>query len=132
MPLPASSSTSPSSQSPFSETSSISTKASNNDASQSKNIFLTPESIAVVGASEKPGVGKAIFSNIMNGYNGKIYPVTPSSPTVFGLKAYKSVLEVREDIDLAVVATPNKIVPAVMEEIGKKNIRGAIIVSASR
>jgi 4-hydroxybutyrate---CoA ligase (ADP-forming) len=130
MPLPASSSTSPSSQPPFSETSSISTKASNNDASQSKSIFLTPGSIAVIGASEKPGVGKAIFSNIMNGYNGKIYPITPSSPTVFGLKAYKSVLEVREEIDLAVVATPNKIVPAVMEEIGKKNIRGAIIVSA--
>jgi 4-hydroxybutyryl-CoA synthetase (ADP-forming) len=130
MPLPASSSTSPSSQPPFSETSSISTKASNNDASQSKSIFLTPGSIAVVGASEKPGVGKAIFSNIMNGYNGKIYPITPSSPTVFGLKAYKSVLEVSEEIDLAVVATPNKIVPAVMEEIGKKNIRGAIIVSA--
>jgi 4-hydroxybutyryl-CoA synthetase (ADP-forming) len=130
MPLPASSSTSPSSQPPFSETSSISTKASNNVASQSKSIFLTPGSIAVVGASEKPGVGKAIFSNIMNGYNGKIYPITPSSPTVFGLKAYKSVLEVTEEIDLAVVATPNKIVPAVMEEIGKKNIRGAIIVSA--
>ena len=130
MPLPASSSTSPSSQPPFSETSSISTKASNNDASQLKSIFLTPGSIAVVGASEKPGVGKAIFSNIMNGYNGKIYPITPSSPTVFGLKAYKSVLEVREEIDLAVVATPNKIVPAVIEEIGKKNIRGAIIVSA--
>jgi 4-hydroxybutyrate---CoA ligase (ADP-forming) len=130
MPLPASSSTSPSSQPPFSETSSISTKGSSNDASQSKSIFLTPGSIAVIGASEKPGVGKAIFSNIMNGYNGKIYPITPSSPTVFGLKAYKSVLEVREEIDLAVVATPNKIVPAVMEEIGKKNIRGAIIVSA--
>jgi|SoiMetStandDraft_5_1073268.scaffolds.fasta_scaffold15968_2 4-hydroxybutyrate---CoA ligase (ADP-forming) len=130
MPLPASSSTSPSSQPPFSETSSISTKGSSNDASQLKSIFLTPGSIAVIGASEKPGVGKAIFSNIMNGYNGKIYPITPSSPTVFGLKAYKSVLEVREEIDLAVVATPNKIVPAVMEEIGKKNIRGAIIVSA--
>jgi 4-hydroxybutyrate---CoA ligase (ADP-forming) len=130
MPLPASSSTSPSSQPPFSETSSISTKGSSNDASQLKSIFLTPGSIAVIGASEKPGVGKAIFSNIMNGYNGKIYPITPSSPTVFGLKAYKSVLEIREEIDLAVVATPNKIVPAVMEEIGKKNIRGAIIVSA--
>jgi 4-hydroxybutyrate---CoA ligase (ADP-forming) len=130
MPLPAASSTSPSSQPPFSETSSISTKGSSNDASQLKSIFLTPGSIAVIGASEKPGVGKAIFSNIMNGYNGKIYPITPSSPTVFGLKAYKSVLEVREEIDLAVVATPNKIVPAVMEEIGKKNIRGAIIVSA--
>ena len=54
----------------------------------------------------------------MNGYNGKIYPITPSNPTVFGLKAYKSVLDIPEDIDLAVVATPNKIVPAVMEEIG--------------
>jgi len=57
----------------------------------------------------------------MNGYNGKIYPITPSNPTVFGLKAYKSVLDIPEDIDLAVVATPNKIVPAVMEELGEKN-----------
>ncbi|MDF0681387.1 MAG: hypothetical protein P0116_10530 [Candidatus Nitrosocosmicus sp.] len=38
-----------------------------------KNIFLSPSSIAVIGASEKPGVGKAIFSNILNGYKGKIY-----------------------------------------------------------
>jgi 4-hydroxybutyryl-CoA synthetase (ADP-forming) len=40
-----------------------------------KNIFLSPSSIAVIGASEKPGVGKAIFSNILNGYTGKIYPI---------------------------------------------------------
>jgi 4-hydroxybutyrate---CoA ligase (ADP-forming) len=130
MPLPISSSTSPSSPSPFSETSSLSTTSFNYDASQSKSIFLTPRSIAVIGASEKPGVGKAIFSNIMKGYKGKIYPITPSNPIVFGLQAYKSVLDIKEEIDLAVVATPNKIVPAVMEEIGKKNIRGAIIVSA--
>ncbi|MDQ3939283.1 MAG: CoA-binding protein, partial [Thermoproteota archaeon] len=86
--------------------------------------------MAVIGASEKPGVGKAIFSNIINGYKGKIYPITPSNPSVFGFKAYKSVLEVPEEIDLAVIATPNKIVPAVMEEVGKKNIKGVIIVSA--
>ena len=66
----------------------------------------------------------------MKGYNGKIYPITPSNPTVFGLKAYKSVLDIPENIDLAVVATPNKIVPAVMEELGGKKIKGAIIVSA--
>jgi 4-hydroxybutyryl-CoA synthetase (ADP-forming) len=95
-----------------------------------KNVFLSPSSIAIVGASEKPGVGKAIFSNIVNGYKGKIYPITPSSSSVFGIKAYKSVLDVNEDIDLAVVATPSKIVPAVMEEIGKKKIRASIIVSA--
>ena len=95
-----------------------------------KDIFLSPTSIAIVGASERPGVGKAIFLNIKNGYNGKIYPVTPTSPSVFGIKAYKSVLDVVDDIDLAVVATPSKIVPSVMEEIGKKKIKASIIVSA--
>jgi len=95
-----------------------------------KNIFLSPQSIAVIGASEKAGVGKAIFSNIINGYKGKIYPVTPSNPTVSGLRAYKSVQDIPQNIDLAVIATPNRIVPAVMEEVGRKNIKGAIIVSA--
>jgi 4-hydroxybutyryl-CoA synthetase (ADP-forming) len=84
----------------------------------------------VIGASEKPGVGKAIFSNIVNGYKGKIYPITPSNEFVSGLKAYKNVLEVPDQIDLAVVATPNKIVPRIMEDIGKKKIKGAIVVSA--
>jgi 4-hydroxybutyryl-CoA synthetase (ADP-forming) len=100
--------------------------------SDAKNtrVFLAPQSIAVVGASDKPGVGKAIFTNIVNGYKGKIYPVTPSSPTVSGLAAYKSVLDIPDEVDLAVVATPNRIVPSVMEEIGKKKIRGTIIVSA--
>src|SRR5215217_5360830 len=111
MPLSTSSTTSSSSPSSFSEPSSSSSYGS----SQSKGNFLAPQSIAVIGASEKPGVGKAIFSNIMNGYKGKIYPITPSNPTVFGLKAYKSVLNIPEEVDLAVVATPNKIVPAVME-----------------
>src|SRR5918995_2284938 len=101
--------------------------SSSND---SKDIFLSPRSIAVIGASEKQGIGKAIFSNIKSEYKGKIYPITPSNPTIFGLQAYKSVLDVSEDIDLAIVATPNKIVPSVMEEIGKKKIKGAIIVSA--
>jgi 4-hydroxybutyrate---CoA ligase (ADP-forming) len=95
-----------------------------------KRVFLSPQSVAVIGASEKGGVGNAIFSNIVNGYKGKIYPINPSSPTVLGIKAYKSVLDVPEDIDLAVVATPNRIVPAVMEEIGQKKIKGAIIVTA--
>src|SRR5574339_78408 len=95
-----------------------------------KNIFFNPNSIAVIGASEKPGVGKAIFSNIVNGYNGKIFPITPSNPTVMGITAFKSVLDVPENIDLAVIATPNKIVSQVMEEVGKKKIKAAIIVSA--
>ena len=130
MPLSTSSTTNSSSPSSFSEPSLSSSSSSSYGPSQSKGNFLAPQSIAVIGASEKPGVGKAIFSNIINGYKGKIYPITPSNPTVFGLKAYKSVLDIPEEVDLAVVATPNKIVPAVMEEVGKKKIKGAIIVSA--
>jgi len=99
-------------------------------AQEPQKVFLAPSSIAVIGASEKPGVGRAIFSNIKKGYNGKIYPVNPSNPTVFDLKAYKSVLDIPDNIDLAVVATPNKTVPSVMEEVGKKGISGAIIVTA--
>lgn len=101
-----------------------------NENENIKNVFLSPSSIAIIGASEKPGVGKAIFSNILNGYKGKIYPITPSSSSVFGIKAYKSVLDVPEVIDLAVVATPNRTVPGVMEEIGRKDIKSSIIVSA--
>src|SRR5881396_719986 len=104
--------------------------SSHSSDTSSNSVFLSPKSIAIIGASEKPGIGKAIFSNIKNGYKGKIYPVSPTNEYVFGIKAYKSVLEILEDIDLVVVATPNRIVPKVMEEVGMKKIQGAIIVSA--
>ncbi|HZC88952.1 MAG TPA: acetate--CoA ligase family protein [Nitrososphaera sp.] len=96
----------------------------------SNSIFFSPKSIAIIGASEKPGVGKTIFNNIAKHYKGKIYPVTPSNPSVGGLTAYKSVIDIPEPVDLAVVAAPSRFTPAVMEEVGKKNIKGAIIVSA--
>ncbi|HZB16254.1 MAG TPA: CoA-binding protein, partial [Nitrososphaeraceae archaeon] len=98
--------------------------------SSNRSLFLSPRSIAIIGASEKPGIGRAIFTNIKNGYKGKIYPVSPTNEYVSGIKAYKSVLDIPEDIDLAVVATPNKIVPKVMEEVGMKKIQASIIVSA--
>ena len=96
----------------------------------SNSIFFSPKSITIIGASEKPGVGKTIFYNIAKHFKGKIYPVTPSNPTVGGLTAYKNVLDIPDSIDLAVVAAPSKFTPSVMEEVGKKGIKGAIIVSA--
>ena len=96
----------------------------------SNSIFFSPKSIAIIGASEKPGVGKTIFYNISKHFKGKIYPVTPSNPTVGGLTAYKNVLDIPDSVDLAVVAAPSKFTPSVMEEVGKKGIKGAIIVSA--
>ena len=94
------------------------------------SIFFSPQSIAVIGASEKPGVGKTIFTNIAKHFKGTIFPVTPSNPTVGGLAAYKSVVDIPGNVDLAVVAAPSRFTPAVMEEVGKKGIKGAIIVSA--
>ncbi|HEY8139667.1 MAG TPA: acetate--CoA ligase family protein [Nitrososphaera sp.] len=96
----------------------------------SSSIFFSPRSIAVIGASEKPGVGKTIFTNIAKHFKGKIYPVTPSNPTVGGLTAYKSVTDIPDQVDLAVVAAPSRFTPEVMEEVGKKGIKGTIIVSA--
>ena len=96
----------------------------------SNSIFFSPKSIAIIGASEKPGVGKTIFYNIAKHFKGKIYPVTPANPTVGGLTAYKNVRDIPDSVDRAVVAAPSKFTPAVIEEVGKKGIKGAIIVSA--
>ena len=95
------------------------------------SVFLSPKSIAIIGASDKEGsVGRAITNNIMKGYKGTIYPISPTRETVFGKKAYKSVLDVPGKVDLAVVVTKNTIVPAVLEECGKKKLRGAIVITA--
>jgi len=93
--------------------------------------FLSPKSIAIIGASDKRGsVGRTITSNIMNGFKGTVFPISPSRPTVFYKKAYKSVLDVPKPIDLAVIVIKNTIVPDVLEECGKKKIKGAIIITA--
>src|SRR5574338_1030107 len=96
-----------------------------------ESFFLSPKSIAIIGASDKEGsVGRAITSNILKGYTGKIFPISPTRETVFDKKAYKTVLEVPEEIDLAVVVTKNDVVPYVLEECGKKGIKGAIVITA--
>jgi 4-hydroxybutyryl-CoA synthetase (ADP-forming) len=97
----------------------------------SSSEFLAPKSIAIIGASDKDGsVGRAITSNIMRGYKGKIYPISPTRDKVFDIKAYKTVLDVQDPIDLAVVITKNDVVPSVLDECGKKKINGVIVITA--
>ena len=96
-----------------------------------ESVFLAPKSIAIIGASDKRGsVGRTITSNIMNGFKGTVFPISPTRPTVFYKKAYKSVLDVPSPIDLAVIIIKNTIVPLVLEECGKKKIKGAIVITA--
>lgn len=95
------------------------------------SLFLSPKSIAIIGASDKEGsVGRAITSNIIKGYTGKIFPISPTRETVFDRKAFKTVLDVQEPIDLAVIVTKNDVVPFVLEECGKKGIGGAVVITA--
>ena len=96
--------------------------------------FFTPKSVAVIGASTKPSkVGHAIVRNLIDsGYVkvGKVYPVNPKADEILGLKCYKSVTEISDEIDLAVIVLPSRIVPAVVEECAKKGIKSIVIISA--
>ncbi|MFH1055977.1 MAG: GNAT family N-acetyltransferase [Candidatus Altiarchaeota archaeon] len=96
-----------------------------------KHIF-SPETVAVIGASNQKGsVGYALMDNLIgHGFNGTIYPVNPKHVSVQGVHAYKSVKEIPGRVDLALVATPAKTVPAVIEECGQAGVKGAVIISA--
>jgi acetyltransferase len=91
-----------------------------------------PKSIAVVGVShDESSVGSTIYKNIVgNGYKGTVLPVNPFLKTFQGVVSYPSVLSVTEAIDLAILVVPAAIVPSVLEEIGKKDIPVAIIISS--
>ena len=92
---------------------------------------LKPKSVAIIGASRNPEkVGRVILENYINtGYSGKLYPVNKEADKIMGLKAYKSVRDIKGKVDLAVIAIPAQAVPEVLEERGKKNIKGAIVIS---
>lgn len=94
--------------------------------------ILSPESIAVIGASRRSGaVGNRIVKNILeSGFKGPVYPINPKADKIHGLKCYPSVLKVEGDVDLAVVAVPARIVPEVVEEAGVKGVKGLIVISA--
>lgn len=97
----------------------------------SSSVFLSPKSIAVIGASDRKGsVGSTITSNIMRGFKGRVYPVSPTRPRVFGKRAYKSVLDAPGGVELAVIVIKNTLVPGALEECGRKGVRGAIIITA--
>jgi len=96
--------------------------------------FFDPKSVAVVGASTSPEkLGYAVLENLVNGGYadvGKIFPINPKADEILGRKAYPSVLDVPDNIDLAVIVIPYPYVPAVLEDCGKKKIPGVIVISA--
>ncbi|MEM4625086.1 MAG: CoA-binding protein [Thermosphaera sp.] len=92
--------------------------------------FFNPESVAIVGASDKPGkVGKVILENFVKKFRGEIYPVNPNYESIMGLKCYKKVSELPKAPDLAVIVIPADGVPEVLEDLGKKGTKAVIIIS---
>ena len=81
--------------------------------------LFAPKSIAVIGASNREGsVGHAAFTNILlSEYTGTVYPVNPKEHSISGVRAYPSVLDLPETVDLAVVIVPASIVPSVVEAV---------------
>jgi acetate---CoA ligase (ADP-forming) len=94
--------------------------------------LLAPRSIAVVGASRTPGkIGHELFRNLLAyGFEGPVYPVHPTSVSIAGVRAYASLSEVPDAVDLAIVVVAAPEVPGVVRECAEKGVRGLVIISA--
>ncbi|MDD5458837.1 MAG: acetate--CoA ligase family protein [Phycisphaerae bacterium] len=94
--------------------------------------FFEPKSVAIIGTSRQPGkVGHEILKNIIDGgYKGKIFGVNPKTEEVEGIKCYKSLTEIGEVPDLAVIVIPAKFVISTLEECGKLGTKAVIVITA--
>jgi acetyltransferase len=99
---------------------------------QPLDAIFRPEVVAVIGATDKPGsVGRTVVRNLIsNPFGGTVYPVNPNRTNVLGIKAYPSITEVPEQVDLAIVVAPAPTVPEIIRECVEAEVRSAIIISA--
>ncbi len=99
---------------------------------QALDAIFSPRNVAVIGATEAHGtVGRTIMSNLItNPFGGAVFPVNPKRPSVLGVKAYPTIQDVPDPVDLAVIVTPAKSVPGLIKDCVDLGIRGAIIISA--
>ncbi|RLB58118.1 MAG: hypothetical protein DRG80_07485 [Deltaproteobacteria bacterium] len=91
--------------------------------------FFQPKSVAIIGASAKEGkIGYEILKNVLKS-NANVFPINPNRKEIDGIKCYKSVLDIEENIELAIIAIPPEYVLDAMEECGKKGIKHVIVIS---
>ena len=94
--------------------------------------LLRPASVAVIGASERPNsIGAIVYRNLRNaGFTGPVWPVNSSHDVIDGHKAWPDVASLPQAPDLAVICTPAATVPGLIEQLGQKGTRAAIVISA--
>ncbi|MGP3982307.1 acetate--CoA ligase family protein [Streptomyces sp. KR80] len=92
--------------------------------------LMEPRSVTVIGASNETGkIGNSVMRNLIDGgFPGEIHPVNPKADDILGRKAYKTVMDVPGEVDVAVFAIPAKFVPAALEEVGRRGIPNAVLI----
>ncbi len=99
---------------------------------QKLDYIFNPKSVAIVGASNTAGkMGYVYMKNILSGgWIGKIYPINPNEKEIQGHRAYASLKEAPEPIDLAIIVVPPKAVPSVMKDCAEGGVKAAVIITA--
>lgn len=94
--------------------------------------IFRPKSIALIGASRrKRSLGREILRNVMeSGFTGKVFPVNPSADVVHSMKCYPSVFDVPDEIDMAVICVKKEYVLRVVEDCGRKGVKGIVVITA--
>ena len=94
--------------------------------------LLKPQSIAVVGASRRAGsIGREILHQLIEfEYHGMLFPVNPKADFVHSMKAYPSVSSIPDQVDLAIIVVPREAVLAVVDDCGKKGVKGLVVITA--
>ncbi|WXG39568.1 MAG: CoA-binding protein [Candidatus Freyarchaeum deiterrae] len=93
--------------------------------------IFEPKSVALIGASNNPlKWGWVILSNILShGYGGSVYPINPKEDKILGLKTYPNILQVPEEVDLAIVVRPAEDTPQHIKECVEKGVKSAIVLA---
>ncbi|MBI4894877.1 MAG: CoA-binding protein [Candidatus Aenigmarchaeota archaeon] len=95
------------------------------------NNFFNPSTVAIVGASRDPKkLGHIVLENMLIDFKGDVYPINPKAEFILGKKCYKSLLDVKGNIDLAIIITPANNVYDIIQQCSKKEISSVIILSA--
>lgn len=100
------------------------------ETSKNLEVFFNPQSVAIIGASEKLRFGYFATKRMLSRNDIKVYPVNIQAEKVMGIKAYKSVKDIPDIIDLAVFLVPSEVAPNAMKECAEKGIKHVIILSA--
>jgi len=102
------------------------------EGTQPLDVFFAPKTVAVIGATETANtVGRTILWNLVSSpFGGTVFPINPKRPSVLGVKAYKHISEVPEQVDLAVIVTPAASVPGIIHDCAEEGVKAAIVISA--